>query len=267
MADTIQETIYIVGHNESGNSYTSVNPVDVVSIGLFNWYGARALNIAREIVNKNPEGSKIALQGASSSLYNQITSGNNNVWNGYVPGQHSGDISALKAFLGLDASRQVQDNQAKTDAGGYLSQAKSRGVTSASAQIYFADLYNQSPKQAGNIVNAVKSAGLILTLENLHNYAMKNTIMNKYKTRRNWTYEQLLNWSGEENITPPVNPPNSNGGNGTAGNIPPELSNVKDYILLFNNDTAVRYSDDNPQGDVYIKYTSNIFIKGGKTYG
>lgn len=210
----------------------------------------------------NPEGSKIALSGASSSLYNQITSGNNNVWNGYVPGQHSGDIAALKVFLGLDASLQVQNSQAQSDASGYLSQAKARGITDEAAQIYFADLYNQSPKQAGNIVNAVKSAGLPLNLENLHAYAMKNSVMNKYKTRRNWTYEQLSSWSGSGNITPPVNPPSGNGGDGTAGNLPPEIANVKDWILLQNSDTAIRYSVDNPDGDVYIKYSSNIFIKG-----
>lgn len=257
MANVVEETVYIVGHNESGNSYTSINPTDVISIGLFNWYGARALNIARQIVALDPSGSESALSSASNPLYQQITSGNNNVWNSYHP-TNSQDRNALKNFLDLSASHTVQDNQSRGDASGYISQAKARGITDEAAQIYFADLYNQSPKQAGNIVNACKSGGAVLNLANLHKYAMQNSVMKKYSTRRNWTYNELVGWTGEEVVTPPVNPPSENGGDGTAGNLPPSAANVSDYILKYN-EILIRYSADNPQGTVYIP-AGNVFI-------
>ena len=257
--DVVGKTIEIVGHNESGNSYTSINPTDVVSIGLFNWYGARALNIAREIVKIDPAGSQTALEGANRNLYSEIIGGNNNVWNNFRPGSNSADMSALKKFLGLDASKQAQDKQANVDAQGYISQAKARNITDEAAQVYFADLYNQSPRQAGNIVNAVKSNGLSFTLNNLHTYAMKNSVMNKYSTRRNWTYNQLVGWSGEEVITPPVNPPNQNGGDGTAGNLPPSASSVSNYVL-FKKDHLIVYNSEYPQGNIFVKAGPNIFI-------
>lgn len=269
MSNVVEKTIEVVGHNESGGNYDSINRSDVISIGLFNWYGARALNIARQIVNTDPQGSQNALTGASRDLYADIVSGNNNVWNNYRPGQSSDDIQALERFLNLDASKSVQNLQATNDANGYISQAKARGITETNAQVYFADLYNQSPRQAGNIVTAIKNAGLPLTAENLHAYAMKNPVMSQYSTRRNYTWNQLNGWDGSEIVTPPVNPPNPNGGDGTAGNIPPYQSNVADYLLITNG-VIISYSTTNPGGTVYIPNGNNMYIpmsKGGDFNG
>lgn len=251
----LEEMVYVIGHNESGNSYTSINMSDVVSIGLFNWYGARALNIARQIAAADPTGSQTALAGAENPLYDQITSGNNNVWNSYKPGQYSRDVSALKLFLDLPASHTVQDGQATTDAGGYSSQAKAVGVSEPNAQIYYGDLYNQSPRQAQNIVNACKAGGKALTLDNLHAYAMANPVMSKYSTRRNWTYNELKAWTGDVPETPPVNPPNSNGG----GNIPPSAYEITDYMVVVNSDTMIHFDSENPNGNVWVK-AQNIWI-------
>lgn len=251
----LEEIVYVIGHNESGNSYTSINQVDVISIGLFNWYGARALGVARQIVAADPTGSENALAGAEHNLYAQITSGNNNVWNSYYPGASAQDMTALRRFLDLPASHTVQDGQATSDGAGYASQAKARGITDANAQIYFADLYNQSPKQAGNIVNAIRVAGVALNLDNLHNYAMQNPIMKKYSTRRNWTYNELKSWSGDVEETPPVEPPNNNGG----GNLPPSAYEITDYMVMVNSDTMIHFDYENPTGNTWIR-ANNIWI-------
>lgn len=254
----MDELIYIIGHNESGNQYDSVNPTDVVSIGLFNWYGARALGLARTIADADPSGSKAALEGSPSNIYGQITSGNNNVWNSWRPGENAEDMSKLKAFLRLDASKTEQDNLAMVDGEGYASQAKSMGITVAAAQIYYADLYNQSPKQAVAIVRDA-GGGALCNLQRIHEFAMKNSVMSKYATRRNWTYNELLSWQGETPsepdipITPPVNPPGEGGGN------LPNITDVKKWILV-QQDYAVEYSNDFPDGIFFVKCGVNMYI-------
>ena len=68
------------------------------------------------------------------------------------------------------------------------------GIVVPAAQIYYADLYNQSPKQAQNIIRSIGN-GAAATLESLHNAAMANSVMSKYATRRNWTYNELKQWA------------------------------------------------------------------------
>lgn len=259
MATFDEELIYVIGHNESGNSYASINLTDVISIGLFNWYGARALGLARTIVAADPVGSQSALSSAEHDLYGQITSGDNNVWNSYRPGTSLADMAALRSFLDLEASHTAQNALALSDGNGYVSQGKARGITDARALIYFADLYNQSPKQAGCIVDAVKKAGLALTIGNLHNYAMQNPVMKKYSTRRNWTYNEIISWeSGVEPdvpVTDPVQPPNNNGG----GNLPPSAYQLADYMVVVNSDTMVHFDAENPTGNVWVR-ANNIWI-------
>lgn len=261
----MEELIYIIGHNESGNSYTSINQTDVISIGLFNWYGARALGLARTIVSLDPSGSENALATAETPLYSQITSGDNNVWNSYRPGEKSADMSALRAFLDLQASHTAQDALAESDGLGYSSQAKSVGITIPAAQIYYADLYNQSPKQAQNIINAA-GGGALCNLQRIHDFAMQNAVMSKYSSRRNWTYNELLAWQGDFGteepdvpVTPPVNPPGEGGG----GNLPPSAYNVEAYILDVNR-TLIHYTNDYPEGVVYINNGNNMWIPYGK---
>lgn len=157
----MDELIYIIGHNESGNRYDSINPTDVISIGLFNWYGARALGLARTIVGLDPSGSEAALSTAETPLYNQIKSGDNSIWNNYHPGANQNDMAALRRFLSLPASNTAQDSLAYTDGQQYSSQAKAVGIVVPAAQIYYADLYNQSPKQAQAII---RSLGAVLLL-------------------------------------------------------------------------------------------------------
>lgn len=254
----MEELIYVIGHNESGNNYDSVNPVDVVSIGLFNWYGARALSLARSIVSADPSGSKAALEGSPSDIYGQITSGNNNVWNNWKPGNNETDMRKLKEFLRLQASMNEQDALAMTDGEMYSSQAKSTGITVAAAQLYYADLYNQSPKQAVAIVRAA-GGGALCNLQRIHEFAMKNEVMSKYSTRRNWTYNELLSWQGSATeppdipVTPPVNPPGEGGGN------LPDTTGVKKWILV-QQDYAVEYSNDFPKGILFVKAGTNLYI-------
>lgn len=258
----MEELIYIIGHNESGNKYDSINQTEVISIGLFNWYGARALGLARSIVTIDPGGSRTALSTAETPLYSQITSGNNSVWNSYIPGHNQNDMNALKAFLSLPASKTAQDALAQTDGANYSSQAKAVGIVVPAAQIYYADLYNQSPKQAQNIIRSIGN-GAAATLERLHNAAMANSVMSKYATRRNWTYNELKQWASDVGgggtdvpVTPPVNPPTGDGSGG--GNIPDGYTG-KDYFYV-QNGCAIKYSRDYPNGILYVEYRKGVFF-------
>lgn len=258
----MEELIYIIGHNESGNKYDSINKTEVISIGLFNWYAARALGLARSIVTLDPGGSRTALSAAETPLYSQITSGNNSVWNSYIPGHNQNDMNALKAFLSLPASKTAQDALAQTDGANYSSQAKAVGIVVPAAQIYYADLYNQSPKQAQNIIRSIGN-GAAATLESLHNAAMANSVMSKYATRRNWTYNELKQWASEVGggetdvpVTPPVNPPTGDGSG--EGNIPDGYTG-KDYFYV-QNGCAIKYSSDYPNGILYVEYRKGVFF-------
>lgn len=252
----MDELIYVIGYWESRNTYDAVNPTDVVSLGYFQWYGARALGLARTIASADPSGSESALSSASTPLYQQITSGSNTVWNSYRPGNSSSDMSALKAFLSLSASRTAQEALCQSDGQNYSAQAQSMGIVVPSAQIYFADLYNQSPKQAVNIVNAA-GGGAVCSLSVIHAYAMKNSVMSKYAERRNWVYAELQSWSGDTGggyqppPTDPVNPP----GDEWEGE---EGVEVKYYMVKWN-EHMVLYSEDHQNGLVFIP-SGNVFI-------
>lgn len=255
----------LIAKEESSGRYDAINPTDVVSIGIFQWYGARALNVAREIAAADPDGA-IAASGASG-LYEEITSGNNNIWNGWKPSGEKKE--ALTNLLRLSVSEGVQNNQANKDIEGYTAQAISRGVSDPAAQMYFSDLYNQSPKQAGNIVVAVKAAGKALTVENLHAYAMQNSVMSKYSSRRNRVFNQILSWIEDGSITgglepspPPVNPPNENSPSGIGGNIPPSVYGVQDMIYIMNGN-MIKVDSNFPMGRMYVEVSPGIWVPLG----
>lgn len=253
----MDELIYVIGYWESRNTYDAVNPEDVVSIGYFQWYGARALGLARAIANADPSGSENALAGASTPLYQQITGGSNTVWNSYRPGGSStADHQALKRFLQLPASKTAQGALLQEDGGKYSAQAQSMGIVVPAAQIYFADLYNQSPKQAIAIVKAA-GGGAVCSLSVIHQYAMRNSVMSEYAKRRDWVYAELQSWSGDTDggyqppPTDPVNPP----GQEWEGETGVE---VKYYMLRWNGH-MVLYSDEHKDGLVFIP-SGNVYI-------
>ncbi len=93
----------------------------------------------------------------------------------------------VSQLLSTSVGKQVQDNIAARDLNGYLNIGRNLGVKDQGALAYFVDLYNQSPARAKSI--AQKSNG---TLASLHQQAMKDPVMSKYKSRRESTYQRAM---------------------------------------------------------------------------
>lgn len=242
----IQETIYVIGHNEASGDYGAVNAVDVVSLGIFQWYGSRAYDLCYSIYSSIGEVESTSILG--EELVSELKQNVSSLWNNFLP--NSSQRQALSTFISTSEGVRIQNELASTDGWKYIKVGQNYGLTDGATLIYFADLYNQSPRQAGNIVSAAGGAVNANNLDAIHNAAMKNSVMNKYATRRNWTYNELKEWGGEAETPPP------SGGGGWIGDGEGELSN--DYILSFNN-LLILYSQQYPNGRIYIPGNSNIF--------
>lgn len=254
MADYYSELRVIFQHNESSN-YEGVNKNDngALSIGLLQWHAARALGLMRNIAAIDAD---VVRNNLGDDLYNQIISGNNNVWNNYII---TGSSDPWKAVLGSAAGIQAQDALFETDTGNYLSQAKAMGISDLGAQLYFADLYNQSPKQALNIARACNGD---MSLETLYKKSLQNSVMGQYKGRRDWTYQYCSGVSGTTPITPPVNPPPKNPNqSGESGGGGQNIENVTDYFFLIQNgEMAMLYNDNFPNGRMYFKAVDGLYL-------
>lgn len=250
----IQETIYVIGHNEASGDYGAVNATDVVSLGIFQWYGSRAYDLCYSIYNSVGEAESASILG--EELASELKQNISSLWNNFLP--NSSQRQALSTFISTSEGVRIQNELASTDGWEYIKIGQNYGLTDGATLIYFADLYNQSPRQAGNIVSAAGGSVNANNLESIHNAAMKNSVMNKYATRRNWTYNELKEWGGEAETPPP------SGEGGWIGGGEGELSN--DYILSVNN-LLILYSQQYPTGRIYIPGNSNIFYPntGGKS--
>lgn len=243
----------IFRHNES-SSYGGVNPNDngALSLGLLQWHAARALGLMR-MIGEEPGGADIIKAELGEGMYNDIMTGSNNLWNSYVI--PSGLVSAFRAVLESTPGHNAQDELFQADCANYVSVAKSYNINTSGAQLYFCDLYNQSPKQALNIARA---CGGDMSLDNLHKQALANNIMGKYASRRNWTYDYCRTYSGEgSGITPPVKPPPIDPGDDGEGTV----GNVTEYIQILNDGQyLIHYSDNFPNGRLYMKTVTDLYV-------
>lgn len=243
----IQETIYVIGHNEASGDYGAVNAVDVVSVGIFQWYGSRAYDLCYSIYSTL--GSAVAdpiLSGTNIAA--ELQQSESSLWSDWTP--NAAEREALSNFISTDEGIRIQNELATTDGWTYIKTGQNYGLTDGAALIYFADLYNQSPRQAVNILSAAGGASAANNLQALHNAAMRNSVMNQYSTRRNWTYNELLEWGGQAETPPP------SGGGGWVGGDEGKDSN--DYIIDYQG-ILVLYSQTYPEGKVYLPTNTNIF--------
>lgn len=253
MADFYDALREIFQHNESSD-YGGVNPNDngALSLGLLQWHAARALGLMRMIADE-PGGSAEIESELGSDMLDTIQNGSNNVWNTYVI--PSSLVSNFRNVLTSAPGVSAQDKLFSSDTAGYVSQAKSLGITETGAQLYFCDLYNQSPKQALNIARACQG---VMTLDNLYQQSLANNVMGKYANRRTWTYNYCLSYTGGgSGVTPPVNPPPDNPNDSGQG----DVSNVSNYILALDDGSLLlEVSDNFPNGRLYMQTSTGLYV-------
>jgi hypothetical protein len=195
---TDKEYIELVGQIISANEgdYGSVNPKDgsgtkstpySLSVGKLQWYAERAHDLLRKIVESNPEQAKKILDG--TTLYQEIMGDRSNFH--ARPLQNKKEIDAISRLLSTPEGKRIQDETKASDVAGYIRAGEKLGITDPQTLAYFADLYNQRPASANEIV-ALAGGGAGLTLSRIHEIALNHPIMGKYASRRKNAYELSL---------------------------------------------------------------------------
>ncbi len=171
----------IIFGNEGVYSTVAKDDNGALSIGKIQWHGSRARDLLNRIRGKNPDLTKNIL---TKSIYNNLDS-SDEYWS--TKTVNESEAAAISKLLNTAEGKSAQDEQSKIDVSGYISIGKGLGITDNQALVYFADLYNQSPANAKKIVKAA-GGGKGLILDELHEAALANSVMGKYKDRRKKTY-------------------------------------------------------------------------------
>ena len=160
----------IIFQNEGGYYAFNANDGGAISAGGLQWHGTRALNLFKTIINSN---STSAYNILGSTLYNEIC--NSTDWSSRIP--NGTESTLLKNLLKTNESIEAQNNLAYSDVKSYLTTGKNYGLTDPAVLVYFADLQNQRPLSAKNIVNAAKSvagSASAITLSQIHSCALND---------------------------------------------------------------------------------------------
>ena len=181
---------------QEGN-YGSVNKNDNkhgMSIGKCQWnaYWGRALPLLQAIVNKDQEQAKEIL---GETLYNEIAGSSAGAWNKQERAATEEEAKAISKLLSTPQGKEVQDDLADEDITRYVKNGVKAGVVSLKALAYYADLENQGgsgaskriAETAGNDLGGVEKVGL----EEIHAYALKDSVMGQYESRRGKVYEAV----------------------------------------------------------------------------
>lgn len=200
---------------QEGN-YASVNKNDNnhgMSIGKCQWnaYWGRALPLLQTVTKAVGEQAKKIL---GDTLYNEIAGSGADAWNKKKRVATETEANALSVLLVTEQGKKIQDELADKDITQYVKNGAKTGLISLKALAYYADLENQggsgASKQiattAGNALGGVTKVGL----EEIHAYALKDSTMGQYASRRGKVYEAVKNTNladmqttGEDTTTKP----------------------------------------------------------------
>ncbi len=171
----------IIFGNEGAYATVAKDDNGALSIGKIQWHASRARDLLNRINDKNPDLTKSIL---TKSIYDNLDS-SDEYWS--TKTLTDSEATAISKLLNTAEGKSAQDEQSRIDVGGYINIGKGLGITDSQVLVYFADLYNQSPANAKKIVKAA-GGGKGLSLEEIHDAALANSVMGKYKDRRKKTY-------------------------------------------------------------------------------
>ena len=190
--DLIDYAIHVILNGE-GN-YTAINETDPISIGILQWYEERAHDLLVAMYTRDAKAVENAL-GKDSKLVSEIKADRSVFVGRYLT---VNEKTVVKILLGSELGHTIQDETARADVSGYIDYGRKCNIKDEHALIYYADLYNQSPKQTKKIVESISGE---ITLEKIHAAAMNNSVMNQYSTRRNNAYDAAKNYSSSNTGT------------------------------------------------------------------
>lgn len=202
----LEYTIEVISAQEG--KYDSVNPTDVLSVGLLQWRASRAYNLLTDIRNRNTKSFDSIMSGTTIGDY--IITGNSAPFESLRPTSiSSSELTLLKQLLDTEESHEAQENLKRNDVNSYIEHGKGLGITDGKVLIYFSDCYNQSPMGITRLGNRISGQWASLSLETLHNYALKdiyekdgtNYGLGVYPTRRNSVYEKAATYNASNGST------------------------------------------------------------------
>lgn len=172
---------------EAGGRYGAVNKNDngALSIGKIQWHGCRAHDLMMMVINNI--GADQAREILGEALYKEITTKDRKYWDKRIIVSDS-ESKKISALISTPIGQRCQDVLAMQNIDGYIESIKKQGVSEENAILYCADFQNQYGS-ASKLINACKSAGLSLTLDNLHQTALQN--FGKYASRRQGCYDLI----------------------------------------------------------------------------
>lgn len=205
-------TSALIAHNESGNYLAARNGLPqfkgekTITVGAWQWYGERAHNLLRRIYTSDTKKAKQLIKDAmlgnkkkkeekAEKLCGEITGDSS--WESRKRSFNKEELVAVKALLGSDIGIAIQNLQAKEDISARMNVAKSTyKLTNPQLIAYFCDMFWQNPDNARAVTKAAidhfKSAKKLNEekdgLKVMHEIAMKNSVLGKFPSRRNYTY-------------------------------------------------------------------------------
>jgi len=176
------------------------------------------------IVNKDHKQAKEIL---GETLYSEIAGSSAGAWNKQERAATEEEAKAISQLLSTPQGKEAQDDLADNDITTYVKNGVKTGVVSLKALAYYADLENQGGSgaskriatTAGNDLGGVEKVGL----EEIHAYALKDSVMGQYESRRCKVYElvkesNLTDVSAEKQDTPKKDKPTTQNTPTTAQN-------------------------------------------------
>lgn len=196
MNEIVQKAKAIIFANEG--SYSSVNGNDngAVSIGICQWHGNRAKDILKKIVKSRHVNCENYID---KKLYNEILSKCSWENRTFDTVKERYEIGQL---LYTEIGKYVQDTQASTDIQDYIDHIMVMGFTDEETIIFLADIENQGGRGASRRIgeNAFKFYGKSVTLENVVEVALADSVFCKYTKRRLNVYKKLVKRDYEDYI-------------------------------------------------------------------
>lgn len=167
--------IKALGTVESNMKYDITYYPDAITIGIMQWYGARAASLLNRL-KVLPEWS-----GVAKSIRDDVAAHPPGNWwtSRYLT---KAEFNTMKPLLRSAKGKQIQHDQALADFQDYYETAKGRGYdpdNKTQAFLFWCVMYHQSPKFAGQVVRA----GGPFTLNNLYSKALSHHWFRKFRSR------------------------------------------------------------------------------------
>lgn len=184
--------VYVIGEVESHWNWTAVNYNDPITIGMMQWYGARAAALLNRVKNEMPT----AYGQLAASLRSDIEShdAGSAWWTSRYLNKDEGN-SIISVFQ-EEENHVIQENQAIADFEGYISTLEGWGMSQSYPKplIFAMSMYHQSPASAGQVV---ATAGGSADLDRIYTVCMNHGVLGQYRNRYNTVYQRLKDWDGE----------------------------------------------------------------------